>query len=92
MKLNPTTVLTPDNWIAEVTPRDSRRAPFTIGLSAHLTEDAAWAAVEHMLRWRKVGPARLLLRRRHDTRRMMVFKDKETRARFPNAFGEMRKS
>jgi hypothetical protein len=91
LKLNPTTLLTPDNWIAEVTPRDAKAKPFTLGLSAHLSEEQAWAAVEHMLRWRRVGPARLVLRRRHDTRRMTVLKDKETRERFPNAFGDLRR-
>lgn len=90
LRLNPSTVLTPDNWIADITPRDSKRQPFRLGLSAHLSEEEAWKSVESMLRWRRVGPARIVLRRRYDTNRMNVFKADERREiqrRYRNAYG-----
>jgi hypothetical protein len=51
VRLWPTTVLTPDDWIAEVRFKDgsSRR----IGVSPHLCEDQALAKVKEVLGWRK---------------------------------------
>lgn len=68
MRLLPTTLQGPDDWISEVTPRDSRKRPFKCGHSRHLTEQQAWEECQRLLSWRKVGPAKVFLRRRWATR------------------------
>lgn len=72
MRLNPTSSPHADDWLVRVTPE--RRAPFVVCIAWPATEDEAWRTVEHMLRWRKVGPARMEMRRRHETWHMRVLR------------------
>lgn len=60
----PDTVLTPDDWIADVRPKDRKRKPFRLGLSHFLSYEQACAKIEHMLAWRNVGVADVVLKRR----------------------------
>ncbi len=50
MRLWPTTVLTPDDWIADITFSDGTRS--RLGISPHLTEDQAIAKVHAVIGWR----------------------------------------
>ena len=51
MRLWPTTVLTPDDWIADIAFHDGTRT--RIGISPHLSEEQAKAKAEEVLRWRQ---------------------------------------
>lgn len=51
MRLWPTTVLTPDDWIADLTFSDGTRS--RLGISAHLSEAAALEKVQQVVGWRK---------------------------------------
>lgn len=51
MRLWPTTVLTPDDWIGEVTLEDGTKT--RVGVSPHLTEEQAIQRIQAMLGWRK---------------------------------------
>ncbi len=50
MRLWPTTVLTPDDWIAVLTFNDGTQS--RIGLSAHLSEADAIDRVRQLVNWR----------------------------------------
>lgn len=50
MRLWPTTVLTPDDWIAEVVFSDGTRS--RLGISPHLSEAEALERVRHVVGWR----------------------------------------
>ena len=51
MRLWPTTVLTPDDWIADITLADGTTT--RVGVSPHLTEEQAIQRIKTMLGWRK---------------------------------------
>ena len=50
MRLWPTTVLTPDDWIAEVVFNDGTKS--RLGISPHLSEEQAIAKVRQVIGWR----------------------------------------
>jgi hypothetical protein len=50
MRLWPTTVLTPDDWIAELRFSDGTRS--RIGISPHLSEEQALERVRQLVVWR----------------------------------------
>lgn len=65
MILNPTTIITMDDWVADVVPDDRKRKRFRVGLSpASMTEEEAFAVIDRMLKWRRVGPCDVTLKRR----------------------------
>ncbi len=51
MRLWPTTVLTPDDWVADITLEDGTTT--RVGVSPHLTEEQAIQRIKTMLGWRK---------------------------------------
>lgn len=65
-KLLPTTILTPEDWIAEVDSIDSQgyREALTIGVSHWLTEAQAVAHVNRTLNFKGVVAASIEMRRR----------------------------
>ncbi len=50
MRLWPTTVLTPDDWIADITFSDGTKS--RLGISPHLTEDQAIEKTRRVIGWR----------------------------------------
>jgi len=50
VRLWPTTVLTPDDWIAELAFSDGTTS--RLGISPHLSEEQALAKVRHVVSWR----------------------------------------
>jgi hypothetical protein len=50
LRLWPTTVLTPDDWIADITFSDGTRS--RLGISPHLTEDQAIEKAKRVIGWR----------------------------------------
>lgn len=51
MRLWPTTVLTPDDWIADLRFADGTTS--RLGISAHLSEAEALERVRHLVSWRR---------------------------------------
>jgi hypothetical protein len=50
LRLWPTTVLTPDDWVADLVFSDGKRS--RLGISPHLTEEQALAKVRQVVGWR----------------------------------------
>jgi hypothetical protein len=50
LRLWPTTVLTPDDWIADITFSDGTKS--RLGISPHLTEDQAIEKTRRVIGWR----------------------------------------
>lgn len=65
MHLNPMTVTTMEDWIADVTPKEGKRKTFRVAMPARLTEEQAEQTLADLLRWRKVLRADVVLRRRN---------------------------
>lgn len=78
----PNSILTPDDWIAEIRPRDRKRRPFRIGVSWRLSEDDARRHVDYILAWRKVGVSFVTMRRRYQWRNGIAGMHPENAMRF----------
>jgi hypothetical protein len=53
-----------DDWVCAVTPRDRKRKPFRIGISAKAGEQEAIHVVTDLLNRRGIGPCDLVLKRK----------------------------
>jgi hypothetical protein len=79
-RVMPTTVLTPDDWIAHVRPRKGR--PFKVGMSCWLSEAEALACLQNMIEWKGVGTCDVRMKRRHSWGPTVTPSHPENRARF----------
>lgn len=65
MILNPTTIVTMDDWVAECIPVGKAHRRFVVGISPkELTEEQAFDMIDRLLKWRNVGPCDVTLKRR----------------------------
>jgi hypothetical protein len=89
MKVHPSMVLTPEDWIADVEAvyEDGSRESLRIGVSRYATEDSARQHINAMLRLKRVHIADIAMRRRWQRYAEIEPDDPERLARFTRSVG-----